>query len=142
MCSPDLFLGLLAILFPPLPVWVKTGLCSADSIINILLCILGYIPGLLHSWYIISKFPEVYEYDPIPADSEGGAARVTYVFVQPERVPQPRPASSPQTNYGSTGTNGNHNNRSSSAGPSHDEGRAPPTYAEAVKGDNKIQTQD
>ncbi|KAI0841002.1 hypothetical protein F5Y06DRAFT_235190 [Hypoxylon sp. FL0890] len=139
MCSPDLFLGLLAILFPPLPVWVKTGLCSADSIINILLCMLGYIPGLLHSWYIISKFPEVYEYDPVPQDSEGGG-RVTYVFVQPERQPQPRPVSSPQPNYGSTGTNGH--NRSASAGPSSEEGRAPPTYAEAVKGDHKVQTQD
>ncbi|KAI1409593.1 hypothetical protein F5Y13DRAFT_89083 [Hypoxylon sp. FL1857] len=144
MCSPDLFLGLLAILFPPLPVWVKTGLCSADSIINILLCMLGYIPGLLHAWYIISKFPESYEYDPVPQDSEGGG-RVTYVFVQPERQPhpQPRPASSPQPNYGTNNHNGNgNNNRSSSAGPSRDEGRAPPTYAEAVKGDHKIQTQD
>lgn len=34
--------------------------------INIILCLLGFIPGLLHSWYIIAKYPispEVYEYD-------------------------------------------------------------------------------
>ena len=50
MCSTDIFLGLLAILFPPLAVWVKRGICSADSVINICLCCLGFIPGLLHAW--------------------------------------------------------------------------------------------
>ncbi|ODV96866.1 hypothetical protein PACTADRAFT_29525, partial [Pachysolen tannophilus NRRL Y-2460] len=54
----DCVLVVVAIFFPPLPVWLKRGLCSADSLINILLCILGYIPGLIHSWYIISKYPE------------------------------------------------------------------------------------
>ncbi|PMB73697.1 Plasma membrane proteolipid 3 [Beauveria bassiana] len=64
MCSADIFLGVLAILFPPLPVWVKRGICSADSLINILLCLLGFIPGMLHAWYIIAKFPEPpYEYE-------------------------------------------------------------------------------
>ncbi|KAK9480393.1 hypothetical protein V1514DRAFT_325310 [Lipomyces japonicus] len=57
-CSADVFLILLAILFPPLPVWIKRGICSADSLINIALCMLGFIPGLLHSWYIIARFPE------------------------------------------------------------------------------------
>ena len=28
-------------------VWIKAGICSADSLINILLCVLGYIPGLI-----------------------------------------------------------------------------------------------
>ncbi|XXG98477.1 hypothetical protein Hte_004801 [Hypoxylon texense] len=159
MCTADLFLGLLAILFPPLPVWVKCGLCSADSIINILLCMLGYIPGLLHSWYIISKFPETYEYEAVPPDGERGHV---YVFVQqPEREPQPQPHPHPHPhpkpsgstpshpNYGSTASNGNGNHAasSSSAGPAsgshHEDGAAaPPTYAEAVKGDNKIQTHD
>lgn len=145
MCSADLFLGLLAILFPPLPVWVRRGLCSADSIINILLCMLGYIPGLLHSWYIISKFPEVYEYEEIPQDGERGSnnGRVTYVFVQPERQPQPKPTSPSHPNYGGTGQHSNAAAGSSSAAPHNDdEGRAPPTYAEAVKGDNKVQTHD
>ncbi|KAI1470664.1 uncharacterized protein F4812DRAFT_418556 [Daldinia caldariorum] len=159
MCSPDLFLAYLAILFPPLPVWVKTGICSADSIINILLCLLGLLPGLLHAWYIIYKYPETYEYDSVPQDSERGpGSHVTYVFVQ-EPQPQPRPQAQPKTasgsypSYGATNTNTNNprSSPSSAAGPSeaphhdhdHDhEGRAPPTYAEAVKGDHKIQTQD
>lgn len=38
MCGSDIFLGLLAILFPPLAVWVKRGICSVDSLINIALC--------------------------------------------------------------------------------------------------------
>lgn len=38
MCGSDIFLGILAILFPPLAVWVKRGICSADSLINIALC--------------------------------------------------------------------------------------------------------
>jgi uncharacterized membrane protein YqaE (UPF0057 family) len=50
MCTSDIFLGLIAIIFPPLPVWVKSGICSADSLINICLCVLGFIPGLLHAW--------------------------------------------------------------------------------------------
>ena len=67
---------------------------------------------------------------------------------QPSSQPKPSANSQQQhhqqqPNYGSTGGNSNSNNAgSSAAGPSHDEGRAPPTYAEAVKGDNKIQTHD
>lgn len=38
MCGSDIFLGVIAILFPPIAVWVKRGLCSADSLINIALC--------------------------------------------------------------------------------------------------------
>lgn len=34
-------------------VWVKRGICSADSLINIALCCLGYLPGLFHAWVII-----------------------------------------------------------------------------------------
>ncbi|KAF7563365.1 hypothetical protein G7046_g768 [Stylonectria norvegica] len=112
MCSADIFLAFLAILFPPLPgtlplsshprhgpfaniytntpfaVWVKCGICSADSLINILLCVLGFIPGLLHAWYIIARYPEpAYEYEAVP-DREGG--RVTYVYVQaPQGQGQP-----------------------------------------------------
>lgn len=53
----DVCLVIISVLFPPLPVWIRRGLCSADSLINILLCILGYFPGLIHSWYIIAKYP-------------------------------------------------------------------------------------
>lgn len=55
MC--DCILVLLSLVFPPLPVWIKCGICSAESVINICLCLLGYIPGVLHSLYIIAKYP-------------------------------------------------------------------------------------
>lgn len=56
-CLSDLILIILSVLFPPLPVWVRRGICTCDSLINILLCFLGYLPGLIHSWYIIAKYP-------------------------------------------------------------------------------------
>lgn len=154
MCSSDIFLGLIAILFPPLAVWVKRGICSVDSIINILLCMLGFLPGLLHAWYIIAKFPD-HDYDSIP-DSEGGA-RVTYVVVQgphggPQRVPKnSRPA---QQGYGTTApmeaptVQQQQNGTWATAGEGEgvgegsSRGAVPPTYAEAVKGDHKVQTRD
>lgn len=152
MCSADCFLGLLAILFPPLPVWVKCGICSADSIINILLCLLGFIPGLIHAWYIIAKYPEApYEYEPVGRDGESG--RVTYVFVhsgQPQRQDQPNAqrqnkSASNNVNYGTNGPA-----PSSSSAPQHhgagegsSDGAAPPSYAAVVAaGDNKVQNHD
>ncbi|KAL0930389.1 stress response rci [Colletotrichum truncatum] len=163
MCSADIFLGLLALLFPPLPVWVKRGICSADSLINILLCLLGYIPGLIHAWYIIAKFPEPdYEYESLAQnDREGG--RVTYVFVhgnghqaphsrQPQQQPRPSPhQQGGNVSYGTTNNNNDSNKNNAGAprpqqgggaGEGSSDGAVPPTYAQAVAGDNKIQTRD
>ncbi|KAI0447615.1 hypothetical protein F4803DRAFT_498799 [Xylaria telfairii] len=159
MCGPDLFLGVIAILFPPLAVWVKCGLCSADSVINILLCFLGYIPGLFHAWYIIAKFPdEADDYDRVPQqdyERGQGGSRVHYVFVQtPSSQPQPQPQPQQQqqqppkqapVNYGTTSAAGSSSNppeHHNEAGGSGDDDHAPPTYAEAVKGDHKIQSDD
>ncbi|GAA94547.1 uncharacterized protein L969DRAFT_43880 [Mixia osmundae IAM 14324] len=52
--SSDILLILLAILFPPAAVAVLTG-CSCDVLINVLLTLLGYIPGHIHAFYIIFK---------------------------------------------------------------------------------------
>ncbi|OAA38816.1 putative protein family UPF0057 [Metarhizium rileyi] len=154
MCSADIFLGLLAILFPPLPVWVKCGICSADSLINILLCCLGFIPGLFHAWYIIAKYPEpAYEYESLP--QEGG--RVTYVYVQSPNGSQCQPpAPTGGMNYGTQQSGSNRDQLkqqpqeahqshgqtgAASAGPtSNSQGGVPPSYAEVVAGDNKVQT--
>ncbi|KAJ6571635.1 hypothetical protein B0H19DRAFT_1255593 [Mycena capillaripes] len=50
----NVFLYLLAILLPPVSVFMKRGLL-ADFWINICLTILGWIPGVIHAWYIISR---------------------------------------------------------------------------------------
>lgn len=56
-CLSDICLIIISVLFPPLPVWIRRGICSGDSLISILLCFLGYFPGLIYSWYIIAKYP-------------------------------------------------------------------------------------
>ncbi|KAH6894560.1 hypothetical protein B0T10DRAFT_558688 [Thelonectria olida] len=169
MCSADIFLAFLALLFPPLPVWVKCGICSADSVINILLCVLGYIPGLIHAWYIIAKYPEPpYEYEALPPTERDGG-RVTYVYVQcPQGAQQhhqqnqhqiqAKQAPAPQSgmNYGTQSPSGSAPSASQSraAPPPQEHGvtdagegtsdhqGVPPSYAEVVAGDHKIQSQD
>lgn len=167
MSSSDIFLGLIAVLFPPIAgkpltiiliiaatnnilVWIKSGLCSADSFINILLCVLGYLPGLLHAWYIIAKHPE-YDYEAVP-DDEAQGGRVTYYYVSHQSG---RPQGQQNQNYGTSGQTpaATKNNRpvapppaSTVSGPSTGAGAseagAPPSYADAVKGDHKIQRQE
>lgn len=143
----DCFLAIIAILFPPLPVWVKRGICSADSIINIALCVLGFLPGLLHAWYIIGKYPDI-EYGYSPVDQEAQRYRGRYAChrqqscsnrrQQPPRqealVHSPVPPSQ-QEGYGSFngGVAGAQGSSSQGAGE-------PPSYASVVKGDNKIQS--
>ncbi|KAI5289335.1 hypothetical protein KEM54_004049 [Ascosphaera aggregata] len=203
-CSPDCLLAFLAVLFPPVAVWVKVGICSADSFINIALCCLGYIPGLVHAWYIIFKYPEDLEdpnYQPIIQDDPSGAharggrgrvisrnvedGRVLYYHIEPPNAhhsgrhhahtphhasyhshhphhqqgyqqPQPLypdPRIPPheggiipqeQRTYGTVNTQIADNDAVAgssynAANSRHEQDRQPPTYAEAVKGDHKIQ---
>ncbi len=187
-CASDIFLCLLAILFPPLPgkltlpfryplvsiqyidtnmpqVWVKRGLCSADSLINIALCMLGGVPGLIHAWYIIFKYPDPYEeYSHVGGgggggDPEGGAVTYYYVRHRPssegvrqqyhhhQSPPPPRHQS-----YGTTSAPASASmppvpedeqhqvaGQPGGAGPAAGDG-VPPTYEQAVKGDHKIQS--
>jgi uncharacterized membrane protein YqaE (UPF0057 family) len=48
---------LLAIVLPPLSVFLTAGVGSA-LIINILLTFLGWIPGIIHALWLISKQSE------------------------------------------------------------------------------------
>lgn len=111
---------------------MKRGICSADSIINILLCVLGFIPGLLHAWYIIAKFPDEYdyEYEQVP-DRERQPRRVVYVV---QGQPRPQRQQQPQSGYGTQQDAG-------VGGSSHDQS-VPPSYADVVAGDNKIQSRE
>lgn len=45
---------LLAILLPPVGVFMEVGL-SGQFWLNIILTLLGYIPGIIHALYIIVK---------------------------------------------------------------------------------------
>ncbi|KII91116.1 hypothetical protein PLICRDRAFT_78450, partial [Plicaturopsis crispa FD-325 SS-3] len=52
--TTDVVLILVAILFPPAAAGFITG-CSCDLLINIVLTILGYIPGHIHAFWLIYK---------------------------------------------------------------------------------------
>lgn len=52
--SADLLRLILAVLLPPLGVFLQVGL-TAHFFINILLTLLGYIPGIIHAVWIILK---------------------------------------------------------------------------------------
>ncbi|KAF2621806.1 plasma membrane proteolipid Pmp3 [Ascochyta rabiei] len=55
LTASDLCKIVLAFFLPPVGVFLERG-CNADFFINILLTILGYIPGIIHALYIIFKF--------------------------------------------------------------------------------------
>ncbi|KAI4140560.1 MAG: hypothetical protein L6R39_005747 [Caloplaca ligustica] len=157
-CTTDILLALLAVLFPPIAVWCKSGLCSVDSLINILLCMLGYIPGLLHAWYIIAKYPgpSSSEYEDLEGAPQQG--HVTYYYVSDRRgsgsgdvVGSPQRQQYP--GYGAVGSmrvpaqpkphteaQAQGQAQGQQAGEGSSQGQVPPSYEQAVAGDNKVQT--
>lgn len=107
MCCCDFILVLLALVFPPLPVWIKCGICSAESVINICLCLLGYLPGVVHAIYIIAKYPIQYvvldEESQLYVAAAGGSPRqraYSPVVIQ-AGSPSPGPSQAPAQQYGS-----------------------------------------
>ncbi|KAF8212334.1 hypothetical protein K438DRAFT_1806377 [Mycena galopus ATCC 62051] len=53
--ASDIIKIIAAVVLPPLGVFLERG-CGADLLINILLTVLGYIPGIIHALYIILKY--------------------------------------------------------------------------------------
>jgi len=45
---------ILALLLPPIAVFLKSGV-GKDLIINIVLCLFFYVPGILHAIWLITK---------------------------------------------------------------------------------------
>lgn len=81
----DIALFIVSFFFPPAAVAIKTG-CSVDLLINICLCVLGAVPGIIHAFYIVHKYNENQE------DIETGG-------LQYERIATEEP---PRVVYGST----------------------------------------
>ncbi|KAI8883308.1 hypothetical protein K501DRAFT_91863 [Backusella circina FSU 941] len=83
----DIALFVVAFFFPPAAVGIKTG-CSADLLINLCLCALGAVPGIIHAFYIVHKYNEGIEdleagglqYQPVPAEEP---QRVVYGATHP-----------------------------------------------------------
>ena len=141
--------------------WIKRGLCSLDSLLNILLCVLGYLPGVLHAWYIIARYPDDPDYLPLGPDAEAGHdARVTYYYVSSDghrMTPGSQqhhviPGGQANKGYGTAGpqTPKPVNAPAPASGPApvaqpetgegSSSAAVPPSYDDAVKGDNKVQT--
>lgn len=59
-----LLLVILALIFPPLAVLLDQG-CGEDLCINILLTILGWIPGVIHAFYVLYAKPSHSLIDPV-----------------------------------------------------------------------------
>lgn len=152
LCLSDLFLIVLSVLFPPLPVWIRRGCCSCDSLINIALCMLGYFPGLIHSWYIIARYPPYWQerkervYYVYRSDLENQTPRRSAnereisIHIHDERSPQPSSSLVNQSHDNNSASYGAVNEASSSSNltnvpPVPLEG-APPAYSEF---DNKVQ---
>ncbi|SCU96398.1 LADA_0H00694g1_1 [Lachancea dasiensis] len=57
MHARDWFMVFISIFVPPIAVGLKRGFFTKDTLLNLLLFILGYFPGLVHALYIISKHP-------------------------------------------------------------------------------------
>jgi len=49
-----LLLVIIAILLPPLAVFLNNG-AGKDLVINIILCLFFYVPGILHALWLILK---------------------------------------------------------------------------------------
>ena len=145
---------------------------------------MGYIPGLLHAWYVISKYPEPeYQYEVVPDDEEhgyggGGNGNVTYYYVsqrqqgcgerrqqqqqhQQQKYPDQRERGA--MDYGTTnvssgvgapsaagdargyqgGSGEGQGQQQQQTGGGQEAGAeqgVPPSYDQAVKGDNKVQS--
>jgi len=94
----DVCLILVAILFPPAAAFFITG-CSCDLLINILLTVLGYLPGHIHAFWLI--------YKKMKAEEQYGRGGFRYVgngYYEPLYGGQGAvPPAGP--NYGATGGN-------------------------------------
>lgn len=54
MDTNKLLLIILAILLPPVAVFLKSGV-GKDLVINIILCLFFFIPGVLHALWVVTK---------------------------------------------------------------------------------------
>ncbi|KAJ1981485.1 hypothetical protein H4R35_000699 [Dimargaris xerosporica] len=97
LSTSDVLLLLLGFFFPPLAALIKRG-CRADFVINCALTILGHVPGIIHAWYLVIKYPSLPEYAALPTHHDGrSCASGDHVVV----VSSPPPAQPPAPASGS-----------------------------------------
>lgn len=131
---------------------LKTDTFSEPEDLTNYYVVLGFIPGLLHAWYIISITPEPTYDELAQRDPERG--QVTYYYVSHQQGPQYQPQQQ-QPDYGTLNNNSapaparSHPApkpaASTAAAPPPQRAEAgsstdgPPSYQQAVEGDHKVQ---
>ncbi|KAI7780246.1 hypothetical protein LA080_016216 [Diaporthe eres] len=82
---------LLAIFLPPLGVFFERG-CGADLLINILLTILGYIPGIIHALELTTRHRHVpHEQQLASGRKQGWRAHQPFLITHYPTPPPPSP---------------------------------------------------
>ncbi|KAI0551935.1 hypothetical protein F4679DRAFT_581998 [Xylaria curta] len=83
--ASDICKIILAVILPPLGVFLERG-CGADFLINILLTILGYFPGIIHALYV--------QVARRPSRCQSSSLQINPCLAPQERLPaQPGPSS-------------------------------------------------
>jgi len=59
MKPTDITLIILAPVMPFIVIWIRSGLCTIDALINIFLSFLGWLPGIIHAWYVVYRESEL-----------------------------------------------------------------------------------
>ncbi|KAH7586054.1 uncharacterized protein GVI51_H01397 [Nakaseomyces glabratus] len=73
MHARDWFLVFVAVFLPPVAVGLRRGFCSKDMLINLVLFILGFFPGLIHALYVISCYPYEQQHSRLQGSSQYGS---------------------------------------------------------------------
>ncbi|KAF9652403.1 UPF0057-domain-containing protein, partial [Thelephora ganbajun] len=92
--ASDVIVILVTIIFPPAGAFFVTG-CGCDLLINILLTLLAFFPGLLHAFWLI--------YQKMRADEQYGEGGYRYIGSGAYEPAEGQTLPPPVTNYGATG---------------------------------------
>lgn len=89
MISSDICKIILAVILPPLGVFLERG-CGGDFLINILLTILGYFPGIIHALYV-PCLRRLIRYDLVllPEQSISAPQQSAWAQARPATLPTP-----------------------------------------------------
>jgi len=93
----DAILLVIAFFLPPLAAFLKEG-CGHEFWISLLLTIIGWLPGVIYTWYIILAKHNGRYYIPPPGDGNQPAAPVQPAAPHPAPIP-PSPASMEANQY-------------------------------------------
>lgn len=94
LCSvSDFLLYIIALIFPPVAVLLRSGFASVDLLLNVCLTLLGFFPGLIHAFYYITMTSpirgsvQIYEQRWSDMERDGSQQTRVYNSIDEMRVP-------------------------------------------------------